>query len=270
MPASITQSKCVLVTGATAGIGRSLARAIRALPSKPTVIAMGRRQERLDDTELSQEGFEIVRFDMNSSPEQIKSCAEDVVRRFPELDAVILNAGVQYQFDFAKPEGIEATALSTEFNINYLAVVSMITAFLPHLMKIGVSAKKERPTLIAPVTSGLALIPLPQVCNYSATKAALHSFSISLRIQMENAKTNVHVLEIMPPLVESELHDAQGTTEALSKFWMPLREFTDTVIDGLKEGKNTITAGSATSAYDQFEKGKEGYRNGLMGLPVTQ
>ncbi|KAI5886630.1 NAD(P)-binding protein [Schizophyllum commune H4-8] len=262
--ASILKSKCVLVTGATAGIGRALARAIRDLPSKPTVIAMGRRQERLD--ELAKEGFKTAKFDMNTTPDKIRAFVDDITAQYPELDAVILNAGVQYIFDFTKPESVDFNKISTEFNVNYLAVVSMMTAFLPHLIKIG----KERPTLLVPVTSGLMTIPLPSTANYSATKAALHSISFSIRIQMENAKTNVHVLEIIPPLVESELHDNQGTTEALSRFWMPLADFINVVLDGLKEGKIAITAGAATSAYLQFEKGKESYRNGLMGLPVTQ
>ncbi|KAL1757729.1 hypothetical protein FB107DRAFT_208617 [Schizophyllum commune] len=266
--ASILKSKCVLVTGATAGIGRALARAIRDLPSKPTVIAMGRRQERLD--ELAKEGFKTAKFDMNTTPDKIKAFVDDITAQYPELDAVILNAGVQYIFDFTKPESVDFNKISTEFNVNYLAVVSMMTAFLPHLIKIGVRSFLQRPTLLVPVTSGLMTIPLPSTANYSATKAALHSISFSIRIQMENAKTNVHVLEIIPPLVESELHDNQGTTEALSKFWMPLTDFINVVMDGLKEGKIAITAGAATSAYLQFEKGKESYRNGLMGLPVTQ
>uniref|UniRef100_D8QLX7 NAD(P)-binding protein n=1 Tax=Schizophyllum commune (strain H4-8 / FGSC 9210) TaxID=578458 RepID=D8QLX7_SCHCM len=266
--ASILKSKCVLVTGATAGIGRALARAIRDLPSKPTVIAMGRRQERLD--ELAKEGFKTAKFDMNTTPDKIRAFVDDITAQYPELDAVILNAGVQYIFDFTKPESVDFNKISTEFNVNYLAVVSMMTAFLPHLIKIGVSSRACRPTLLVPVTSGLMTIPLPSTANYSATKAALHSISFSIRIQMENAKTNVHVLEIIPPLVESELHDNQGTTEALSRFWMPLADFINVVLDGLKEGKIAITAGAATSAYLQFEKGKESYRNGLMGLPVTQ
>ncbi|KAI5827046.1 NAD(P)-binding protein [Schizophyllum commune Tattone D] len=253
--ASIIKNKCVLVTGATAGIGRSLARAIRDLPSRPTVIVTGRRQARLD--ELTKEGFETFKFDMDSQPAKVEAFAGSLVEKYPELDAVILNAGVQYQSDFTKPESLDLSAISSEFNINYLAVVSMIKAFLPHLIRIGV----QRPALIVPVTSVLAMTPLPSVSNYCATKAALHSLSFSLRAQMENAKANVHVLEIMPPLVESELHEAQGITEAMSKHWLPLDQFTNTVMDGLKEGKVAITAGVATSVYERFEKDKESYQN---------
>ncbi|TRM61495.1 hypothetical protein BD626DRAFT_405635, partial [Schizophyllum amplum] len=183
-----------------------------------------------------------------------------------QLDAVILNAGVQNMVNFAEPEKVDFSKISSEFNINYLAVVSMMTAFLPHLIKIG----KERPALLVPVTSGLAMIPLPPVCNYSATKAALHSLTFSLRIQMENAKTNVHLLEIIPPLVESELHDAEGTTETLSKFWMPLAEFTSIVMEGLKEGKIAIAAGMAAATYDRFEKPKENFKNGMMDVKMTK
>ncbi|TRM70385.1 hypothetical protein BD626DRAFT_448899 [Schizophyllum amplum] len=268
MAANILTSRCVLVTGATAGIGRALAREIRDLPTHPTVIVMGRRQARLD--ELAKEGFETVKFDMDTTPDKIKAFADEVVGKYPELDAVILNAGVQNMVNFAEPEKVDFSKISSEFNINYLAVVSMMAAFLPHFIKIGDSLQKERPALLVPVTSGLAMIPLAPVCNYSATKAALHSLTFSLRIQMENAKTNVHLLEIIPPLVESELHDAEGTTDSLSKFWMPLAEFTSIVMDGLKEGKIAITAGSATATYDRFEKPKENLKNGMMNVDIQK
>ncbi|TRM58434.1 hypothetical protein BD626DRAFT_65425 [Schizophyllum amplum] len=264
MAANILTSKCVLVTGATAGIGRALARAIRDLPTHPTVIVTGRRQARLD--ELAKEGFETVKFDMDTTHDKIKAFADEVVGKYPELDAIILNAGIQYMVNFAEPEKVDFSKISSEFNINYLAVVSMITAFMPHLIKIG----KERPTLLVPVTAGLAIIPLAPICNYSATKAAIHSLIFSLRIQMENAKTNVHVLEIIPPLVESELHDAEGTTDSLVKFWMPLSEFTSTVMDGLKEGKIAITAGSATATYERFDKPKESFKNGMMNVDIQK
>ncbi|TRM58432.1 hypothetical protein BD626DRAFT_511846 [Schizophyllum amplum] len=262
MSANILTSKCVLVTGATAGIGRALAREIRDLPTHPTVIVTGRRQARLD--ELAKEGFETVKFDMDTTPDKIKAFADEVVGKYPKLDAIILNAAIQNMVNFAEPEKVDLSKISREFNINYLAVVSMMTAFLPHLIKIG----NERPALLIPVTSDLSMIPLAPVCNYSATKAALHSLIFSLRIQMENAKTNVHVLEIIPPLVESELHDAEGRTETVSKYWMPLAEFTSTVMDGLKEGKIAITAGWATATYDRFEKPKEGFRNGMMNVDM--
>ena len=83
--ASILKSKCVLVTGATAGIGRALARAIRDLPSKPTVIAMGRRQERLD--ELAKEGFKTAKFDMNTTPDKIKAFVDDITGQYPEVSS---------------------------------------------------------------------------------------------------------------------------------------------------------------------------------------
>lgn len=81
--ATINDSKCVLVLGATAGIGRALARRIAALPSKPTVIAVGRRQERLD--ELAQEGFKTIRFDVDTDEASLKAFVEETTSKYPQV-----------------------------------------------------------------------------------------------------------------------------------------------------------------------------------------
>lgn len=105
-----------------------------------------------------------------------------------------------------------------------------------------------------PLTSGLGIVPAPHLLNYSASKAALHSFSTSLQVQLRG--TNANVLEIIPPLVESELHDAYRTTEKLSKFWMPLDEYTKANIEGLQTGDLYIAAGTASEAFKCFDTGK--------------
>jgi len=98
--ASILDSKCVLVTGATSGIGRALALEIAKLPSKPKVIGCGRRQDRLD--ELSKAGLEGIQLDVSADRETLKSSVEDVVSKNPEVDTIILCAGIQRQFNFNK------------------------------------------------------------------------------------------------------------------------------------------------------------------------
>lgn len=152
--------------------------------------------------------------------------------------------------------------------------------------------EQGRPSLLVTVTSGLAIVPGPWVPNYCATKAALHSFTISLATQLRDTK--VKVVELFPPyvhtvsqprlhsiltivyrLVESELHDRscrfllrdmhrishhdftdQGTTERLSKVWMPLADFTKEAMDGLKRGDDAIPVGLVRSQWETHEKGK--------------
>ncbi|KAJ6604371.1 hypothetical protein DFH09DRAFT_1122458 [Mycena vulgaris] len=245
VPISIDKAKCVLVIGATSGIGRALVIAISELPSRPTVIAAGRRQNRLK--ELKDKNLETLEIDVSADLETLKKTVDSLVAKYPDLDAVILASGIQYHQDFTKD--IDLNQVIKEINVNYLAVVSLVSMFLPHFLKLSADG---RPSFIIPVTSGLGLMPSPYVPNYSASKAALRSFTTSLRKQLE--RTKVNVVEIIPPLVESELHDEQGTTERLSKFWMPLDEYTKTTMEGLQKGDIHVAAGMAETIYKRFEE----------------
>ncbi|KAG6897336.1 hypothetical protein C0992_002394 [Termitomyces sp. T32_za158] len=198
---SINDSKCILVTGATSGIGRALAIALAALPSRPTVIAAGRRQSRLD--ELAQANLQTLQVDLDTDAQGLKVFVDTVLQKYPNLDTIILCAGIQHVIDFKQE--VDLNKITSEINVNYTSIVSLISLFLPHLLKFGAEGK---PCLIVPVTSGIAIIPAPHVPNYGASKAALHSFSTSLRVQLQG--TNVHVLEVIPPLVESEIHDGKS------------------------------------------------------------
>ncbi|KAI0749847.1 NAD(P)-binding protein [Daedaleopsis nitida] len=237
----IKDAKCVLVIGATAGIGRALALAIHNLENKPTVIVAGRRQERLDDIAKGDSGVKTARVDINTTHEKLKEFVEDLVKKHPDLDAVILSSGIQHIFDFTKPETIDMSKVDDEFNTNYVAIIKLITLLLPHFLKLSAQG---RPSFIVPITSGLAITPKPD--------PGLHSLSLSLRAQL--AKTKVHVMEIMPPYVRDTLD--QGTASHLSKFWMPLDEFTKEALNGLVEGKPEIPVGFVVKAYDKYEAGK--------------
>ncbi|CDO76626.1 hypothetical protein BN946_scf184868.g40 [Trametes cinnabarina] len=249
----IKDAKCVLVLGATSGIGRALALAIHNLDSQPTVIVSGRRQERLNELAREGERIRTARVDINTTEGNLKQFVEDTVAKYPDLDAVIFSSGIQHIFDFSKPETIDlSTEFQDEISTNYISIFKLIVMFLPHFLKLS---EKGRPSFIVPISSGLSIVPAATVPNYSATKAALHSLSITLRLQL--SKTKVQVIEILPPLVESELHDHQGKTPALSKVWMPLKEFTDRAIEGLIRGDPNVPVGSAAQQFDQFEKGKQ-------------
>ncbi|TFY80424.1 hypothetical protein EWM64_g3589 [Hericium alpestre] len=258
---SINNSKCVLIIGATAGIGRALALSIHALPSRPTVIVTGRRQDRLDELAAlsEQDGrgkMAAVQLDIGGSRDDVVQSIQNIIDTYPELqwqlDAVVFSAAVQHVVDFRNPESIDLDALLAEINLNYATVITMmVKCFVPHFLKLGEQGHR---CLVIPITSGLGIVPAPWVPNYSATKAALHSLSLSMNVQLR--EKNIHVIEISPPLVESELHDHQGTSEKLSKFWMPLEIFTSAAMEGLQRGEDHVTVGSATSAFERFEKGK--------------
>ncbi|KAI6023337.1 NAD(P)-binding protein [Pisolithus marmoratus] len=251
---NINDVKCILIIGSTSGLGRALALSILDLPSKPTVVVCGRRQERLDElvTSHGADGrLRAVKLDVTADRAALKAAIDDIIKTYPDLDAVMFSSGVQYGSDFSKPETINLDSFLTEIQTNYTSVVTMITFFLPHLISLGESG---RPTFLYTISSGLAITPAPSVANYSATKAAIHSLSMALNVQLK--EKNVHVVEILPPLVESELHDGQGTSEQLSKFWMPLTEFTKLTMDELITDAVQIPVGVFADAYREHEGGR--------------
>ncbi|KAH7915345.1 hypothetical protein BJ138DRAFT_1176592 [Hygrophoropsis aurantiaca] len=250
---SILDSKCILIVGSTAGLGRSLALSILALPSKPTVIVSGRRKERLDELVAEHGGdgrLKALQLDVSVDRASLKIAVDNILDQFPDLDAIMLSSGIQHVYNFSKPETVDLDNVMSELSVNYISIVSMITFFLPHLIKIG----ETRPSFIYTVSSGLAVVPAPGVANYCATKAAIHSLSLSLNAQLKDQ--NVHVVEILPPLVESELHDHQGKSEIYSKFWMPLQQFTKLTMEGLERGDVQLPIGAIAGNYAKFEQGK--------------
>ncbi|OCB87119.1 hypothetical protein A7U60_g5854 [Sanghuangporus baumii] len=270
----INDSKCVLVIGATAGIGRALALAIHALPSKPTVIVAGRRKERLDELVKKGDGrIEAMQVDISSGKDMLKAFADEVIQKFPDvspdsggidyradltsyfsllkLDAVLFAAGIQRAADFKEPEKIDLDALFEEVHVNYLAILALTKFLLPHFLRLS---SEGRPTFIIPISSGLAMVPVTHVTSYCATKAAVHSLSMSLRISLSD--TNVHIMEIMPPVISmgsDGLLTEQGTTEAISKNWMPLDEFTKYTMEGLQRGDFNIVVPSMKEIWNNVE-----------------
>ncbi|KAK7064462.1 hypothetical protein R3P38DRAFT_2824690 [Favolaschia claudopus] len=262
---SIDNAKCILVIGATSGIGRALAIALSELPSHPSVIAAGRRQDRLK--ELEDKKLETVQLDVTADTQTLKATVDSLIAKYPNVraqqlydDALAFISGIQYQHYFN--QSVDLNQINREIQVNYLSVVSVISMFMPHLLELS---NKGLPSFIAPVTSGLAFLPAAPVINYCASKAALRSFTTSLRMQL--ADTKISVIEIIPPLVESELHDEQGTTAHLSKFWMPLDEYTKITVDGLRKGDSHVAAGTADNVLKMFEQAD---LNGAFPVPKLQ
>jgi len=254
----ISSVKCVLVLGATSGIGRDLALAIHDLPSKPTVIVAGRREHRLN--EILARGSKLngtanlhaLTVDVMSDVGILETFVNNTLTEFPNLDAIIFSSGVQHVVNFKKPESISLDVLRDEFTTNYTSVLTLIKLFLPHFFKLNDAG---RPSFMVPISSGLAFQPFPSVAGYCATKAAVHSLFISLRAQLRDTK--IQVIEIAPPLVESELHDHQGRDFDFSKMWMPLSEFTPKVMQGLEQGNDVIPVGACAHWHAKYEEGKQ-------------
>lgn len=210
----------LLITGGGTGIGRALAEAFHALGNK--VIISGRRAGPLAEVVAANPGMEYRTVDI-ADGEAVKQFAAELTARFPDLNAVIHNAGIMKPESLAGAPDYLATAEET-IAINLLGPIRLTAALLPHL--------KGRPdAAILTVSSGLAFVPLVLTPTYSATKAAIHSYSQTLRQQLRD--TGIEVIEIAPPYVQTEL---MGPGQAVDPRAMPLADFIAEVMAILKSG----------------------------------
>ena len=209
----------ILITGGGSGIGRGLAEAFQALGN--TVIIAGRRQQALDATTAANPGMRSVQLDIDNA-EAIRTFGAKMAKEYPALNVVIHNAGIMRPENLlAQPEDLAgAEAIITT---NLLGPIRLTAALLPQL-------KKQPAATIMTVTSGLAYLPLAMTPTYCATKAAIHSYSLTLRYQLKGTK--VEVLELVPPYVQTEL---MGDAQASDPRAMPLKEYIAETMKILKE-----------------------------------
>lgn len=185
--------RTILVTGGSAGIG--LAFALKFLELGNTVIVTGRRQEVLDAIKARHPRLHTIQNDV-AVPNQIAELAAKVKADFPTLDVLMNNAGIGAAINLQVPAS-DLAALTGEVDINLGGVIRMTSALIDILTR-------NRGTIIN-VSSGLAFVPLPSNAIYSATKAAVHSYTQSMRFQLESS--GVEVIELMPPAVRTDMTD---------------------------------------------------------------
>lgn len=204
-----TTGNTILITGGGSGIGRGLAEAFHKRGN--TVIITGRRREMLDETTRANPGMLAYALDVDNA-KAVTEFAAMVTREHPKLNVLVNNAGIMRQEKLETQTSL-ADAEAT-ITTNLIAPLRLTTALLPHLLK-------QTSAAVVNVTSGLAFVPLVSTPTYSATKAALHSYSISLRKQLE--KTSVEVIELAPPAVATDL--VPGHRE--NPHSMPLQAYID-------------------------------------------
>lgn len=215
----------VLITGGATGIGRAIAERFSAAGSR--VIVCGRRAERLSELAKSSPGIETVVADVALASER-ESLAERVQRDFPSLNVLVNNAGIQRRSRLLSETGSWPERQS-EIAINFEAPVHLCSLFLPRLIQ-------RSPSAIINVTSGLAFVPAVFAPVYAATKAALHSYTMSLRYEL--SQTPTQVIEIVPPAVNTDLGGVGLHTQGA-----PLDEFTDAVMTRVAAGELEVGYG---------------------------
>ena len=183
--------RTILVTGGSAGIG--LAFALKFLELGNEVIVTGRRQSALDDLKRNHPKLQTIQSDV-ADPAQIAALARRMKADYPQLDVLMNNAGLMLHKNLRAP-ATDLDGLMTEMNVNVGGVIRTTSAFIDIL-----AANKGT---VINVSSALAFVPLPSAPVYCATKAAVHSYTQSLRFQLEG--TGVEVIELMPPGVNTDL-----------------------------------------------------------------
>jgi uncharacterized oxidoreductase len=213
-----TTGNTILITGGGSGIGRGLAEAFHALGNQ--VIISGRGKKNLEATTAANPGMECLTVDM-ADAKSIQSFAARLEADYPTLNVIIHNAGTMSLEDVRtqSPELKEAEGMILT---NLLGPMRLTAALLPLLLK------QARAALVT-VTSGLAFVPLTMTPTYCATKAALHSYTESLRYQLKGSK--VEVIELIPPYVATTL---MGEQQADDPRAMPLNDFIAEVMEIFK------------------------------------
>ena len=225
------QGRTVLITGGTSGIGLELARQL--LGRGNTVIVTGRDAQRLEEAREALPGLNALQSDV-SDPASIRALHDDVLARFPALDVLVNNAGIMRNLNLN--DAHDLTDVTREIDINLAGPIRMVQQFLPHL-------KGCASALVVNVSSGLAFIPMPAAPVYCATKAAMHSFTQSLRVQL--AGSSVSVVELAPPGVETKLLRGEFAEEMRGQKAMDPKTLVAKAIAGIEAGHQEIRPGVA-------------------------
>ena len=204
-----THGNTILITGGGSGIGHAFAEAFHKLGNQ--VIVAGRRKQPLDEAATANPGLETAVLDIEN-PAAIKSFAADITKRFPKLNVVLHSAGIM-RAENLLGEGADPVTVESTIATNLLGPMRLNAALLQHLLK-------QPDGAILTITSGLAFLPMAITPTYCATKAAIHSYSQSLRYQLRS--TQLQVIEIIPPYVRTGL---MGAGQAADERAMPLDDF---------------------------------------------
>lgn len=238
-----TQEADVLITGGASGIGLALAK--RFLQDGAQVLVTGRSEEKLDEIKKTYPGLLTFRSDLGLAEDR-ESLANHVRLTLPSLNVVINNGGIQRRIGHAEDDSPWKERQS-EIDILLAGPIHLNSLLIPILLK-----GKQRDSMIVNVTSGGAYIPQPFAPLYSACKAALHSYTVTLRYALRNAP--VQVVELIPPAV------ATGLAGKEKGHGVPVDEFCDTIYPQIIQG-DQVEIGYGPTATDQFKSAQEPYRD---------
>ena len=228
----------VLITGGATGIGYALAE--KFVDAGSEVIVCGRRKRKLQAAKRQLPTLHVTQCDVTVESER-KKLLRWGTTRFPDLNVLVNNAGIQRQVDFTSSNVAHPISpKDDEVTINLASQIRLCALFTPKLLKRETAA-------ILNISSGLAFVPIAMMPIYCATKAAIHSFTISLRHQLRG--TSVRVFEAAPPTTDTELDASFAGEEEQAYRGISAREVAEAIMDGLKADREEILIGEARGLY---------------------
>lgn len=208
---------------------------------KNEVIICGRRERKLREAKRKLQGVHVKRFDVAKENERQK-LFHWATSNFTDLNVLVNNAGIQRQFDFTSPRITKpSSSKDDEVAVNLVAAIRLCALFTPKLSKRNSSA-------IVNITSGLAFVPIAAMPIYCATKAALHSFTISLRHQLRN--TTVRVFEAAPPTTDTELDRSFADEGDDAYRGITAEVVAAAILQGIRTNTEQIIIGQARGLYE--------------------
>ncbi|KQM66005.1 short-chain dehydrogenase [Pedobacter sp. Leaf216] len=232
-----TSKNTVLLIGGTAGIGLEIAKQLTALDNH--VIITGRNQERLTAAAASLQNVTTILSDV-SKAEDVDHLVNTIKEDFPQLNIVINNAGRAILYDLADHNQDAFANAEDEMLTNYLSIIRINQKLLPIL-------KKQAASAIVNVSSVVAYVPGVTLPTYAASKAALHSYSTSLRLSL--SETAVKVFELMPPLVDTEFSKEIGGHNGIKPAVVA-----DEFLAALANDEFEIRVGDTAKIYELFRQ----------------
>ncbi|MCW3086269.1 MAG: short-chain dehydrogenase [Bacteroidetes bacterium] len=237
-----TSKNTILITGGSAGIGFETAKAFSEKGN--TVIITGRDPERLKNAAAKLKNVTAIACDVSKDSE-VRELVKRLNTEFPQLNMVVNNAGRALFYNLAEENINGFEKAGEEMLTNYLSIIRLNELLLPLL-------KKQKEAAIVNVSSVVAFVPSAHLATYAGSKAALHSYSLSLRIALAK-DTAIKVFELMPPLVNTDFSQEIGGANGIAPSVVA-----EALLNAIDNNEYEIRVGNTENVYKAFLASPEG------------